>query len=177
MHSLRELEDVTRIVQKFLLNRGDLDDLIAVQQTITTWKSIKSRLELEESMELQERGTLQDQDWDSLKALLSHMSSFEELANRITNSLSRRSDTAEGINEDDVGSTPSPLQSGAREWSISPQYVPFPSSYHCSSNMARFSATLQALHQRVSELLRERDQLERDLQTQYSKASHTITRN
>lgn len=74
-------------------------------------------------MELQERGTLQDQDWDSLETLLSHVSSFEELADRITNSLSRRTDTAEGTNEYDVGSIPSSLQSGAREWSISPQYV------------------------------------------------------
>lgn len=50
-----DVDDATRIVQKFLLGRGDVSDLSAICATIDVWSSMKSRVALEKSMERQER--------------------------------------------------------------------------------------------------------------------------
>ena len=44
--ALRDLEDATRIVQKFLLGRGDASDLSAMSACISIWAAIRSRIAL-----------------------------------------------------------------------------------------------------------------------------------
>ena len=53
LQSLGDMEDASRIVQKFILGRGDATDLSAIHSTILIWASIKRRIELEKNMKLQ----------------------------------------------------------------------------------------------------------------------------
>jgi len=89
------MEDASRIVQKFLLGRGDAGDLSAIHSTILIWVSIKKRFELEKKMENKERGAIVENEWASLDALMSRMSDLRELANRISMALRHRVDVVE----------------------------------------------------------------------------------
>lgn len=83
MQALGDVEDATRIVQKFLLGRGQPSDLSAICSTIDTWTSIRNRVGLEKDMERQERSCLEDEEWASLDALMRRMSDLHELASKI----------------------------------------------------------------------------------------------
>jgi DNA mismatch repair ATPase MutS len=89
------MEDASRIVQKFILGRGDAGDLSAIHSTISVWESIRKRVELEKKMEKKERGAIVESDWASLNALMSRMSDLRELANRISMALRHKVDVAE----------------------------------------------------------------------------------
>lgn len=47
MQYLRRLEDTSRIVQRFLLRKGDVSDLLTIKETIALWQLIKSRIEID----------------------------------------------------------------------------------------------------------------------------------
>jgi DNA mismatch repair ATPase MutS len=83
LEALANVEDITRIVQKLLLGRGNSSDLLAVNTTIRVWQSVMKRVELEKNMEGQERGHVDQDEWASLDALMSRMSDLPDLFNRI----------------------------------------------------------------------------------------------
>lgn len=83
IQSLFQLEDATRILQKFLLGRGDSADLIAISTTVEVWSSVQRRLELEKDMELCERGNSVQNEWASLEIVLSRLHSLNALVTRI----------------------------------------------------------------------------------------------
>ena len=80
---LKRLEDASRIVQRFLLGKGDVADLSTIRSAIDIWEEIKSRIELEFQMESQERPTERDEEWLDLRRLLNRMADLNMLALRI----------------------------------------------------------------------------------------------
>ncbi|KAF8587368.1 hypothetical protein K439DRAFT_1652351 [Ramaria rubella] len=80
---LKRLEDASRIVQKFLLGKGDVTDLFAIKCAIEIWDDIKSRLDIEYKLEKQELSTGIDADWSDIRRLLNRISNLEGLAKRI----------------------------------------------------------------------------------------------
>lgn len=74
---LRRLEDTYRIVQRFLLRKGDVYDLLAIKETIGLWKVIKSRIETEYS------GERTKEQYTTLRQLLNNVSDLTALATRI----------------------------------------------------------------------------------------------
>lgn len=90
LQALSDMEDASRIVQKFLVGRGDASDLAAIHATILIWSSIKKRLELERLMESKEKYAIDENEWTSLDALLSRMTDLHELAEKIGLALRRR---------------------------------------------------------------------------------------
>lgn len=80
---LKRLEDASRIVQRFLLGKGDVTDLSAIKSAIDIWEDVKSRIEMEYQMEMQRRPPAADNEWLDLKGLLDRMANLQRLALRI----------------------------------------------------------------------------------------------
>lgn len=79
---LKGIEDVTRIVQRFLFNKGGVEDLAAIKDTIEMWVLIKERILIEGQQHTVE-GSEKDPDWNSLVALVSRMQHLQDVARRI----------------------------------------------------------------------------------------------
>ncbi|KAJ7492881.1 muts domain V-domain-containing protein [Mycena latifolia] len=171
--ALASAEDAGRIVQKFLLGRGDPGDLHAVNSTIHVWAALKRRIAQErehEALEAAEREIeFEDAQWASLDALMARMSDLQALSDRIGAALKRGDpgkDTPVTIDSDDTDSEGSlgseiPKASwklGNNNWTIKPE----------------FSEKLMSLHVVLEELLRRREQLQADLQLRYDAASLTL---
>ena len=130
VQNLRDAEDATRIVQKFLLGRGSYHDLTAICTTIDIWTSIKERILMEKSMEGRDVEHIDDAEWASIEALMDRLSDLDSLARRIRMSLSQRETT---VSEGDVDIeselptiTPVPVRDprnplGITEWIIKPE--------------------------------------------------------
>ncbi|CAL1696168.1 unnamed protein product [Somion occarium] len=171
---LNDIEDAARIVQKFLLGRGDASDLLAICNTINIWTSIQNRIRLEREME-QRRGAPLENDWASLDALLTRVSDLGDLARTIDRALARRDqDTRSPVTDEgaadssgidgfdstltdtlDGPSSPSGIQGN---WTIKPE----------------FSEYLTNLHATLSDLVNRREKLERRLQAEYDAPSLTL---
>lgn len=93
------MEDASRITQKFLLGRGDISDLSSLHATITAWTAVRRRMELERTMEQQERGTIQVEDWSSVTALMARLNDMQALAKRIGLAVHLNSTTASTSDE------------------------------------------------------------------------------
>lgn len=79
---LYQIEDASRIVQKFLLGRGDANDLLAIRDTINITDQIKTRILQERELELQ--GNIsRAEDWHYADILLDRMRDLTALAVRI----------------------------------------------------------------------------------------------
>lgn len=83
VQDLGETEDTTRIVQRFLLGRGQPSDLAAIKTTIQTWAGIKGRVALEKDMEVRERGVIDEDEWSSIDALMDRMHNLDHLVGMI----------------------------------------------------------------------------------------------
>lgn len=83
IQDLSEGEDTIRIVQRFTLGRGQPSDLVAIKNTIQIWSRIKGRITLEKDMELKERGTVDEDAWSSIDALMRGMHDLDYLAGMI----------------------------------------------------------------------------------------------
>lgn len=77
------MEDSSRIVQKFLLGRGDLSDLSSLHTAITVGTSIQQRIDLERKMEQLERGNIQEVEWSSMDTLMARLNDLQKIADRI----------------------------------------------------------------------------------------------
>ena len=135
VQQLGNVEDTTRIIQKFLSGRGDASDLLAVCSTIGVWASITSRIQIEKEAELQRREVLGD-DWTSLNMLLTGMCDLRSLADSINRALVQgdaaytstgdvpSSGIREGttdISDSDMDTLLSSSVNG--NWTIRPEYV------------------------------------------------------
>ena len=81
--SLRGIGDVARVLQKFLLGRGNTDDVIAVSNAISVWSSVKCRLSLERELHTKEGDPSLEREWAAVDALLSQMEDLPELERKI----------------------------------------------------------------------------------------------
>ncbi|KAH9004188.1 muts domain V-domain-containing protein [Lactarius hatsudake] len=155
---LRGIDDVTRTVQKFLLGRGSTSDIAAISTAISTWSFIKGRILLERELQLREQNNHLDPEWASVDALTLRMEDLTELARKIQTALD--SATTQGSSEtfeEDAILAQEQWQQGHR-WSINPE----------------FSEELSALHTRFQGLLKQREDLESDLQRHYNAPSLTL---
>jgi len=129
---LKRIEDASRIVQRFLLGKGDVDDLSAIQSAIEIWGEVKSRIDVESQIAAPDASDGGDH-WVDLKRLLSRVSDLRGLALRIAmavdpNVVNVHSspdigpdppiDDREAVRVNDVAK---PLGAGQLKWSIKPE--------------------------------------------------------
>jgi DNA mismatch repair ATPase MutS len=178
---LDEVEDTTRIVQRFLLGRGDPGDLVSISKTINVWSAIHKRLELEKQMESSERGFLLSEDWSSVDALLCRMVDLQDLESRINLALRNVETTDESRDDQDADNS---LPADAEEPSKIGFKFDIPSRYFIRPEYAalsiqtlityvswsRFSSQLASLHNNLTDLLEQRRKMERQLQVDYGEA-------
>lgn len=128
--SLRDAEDATRIVQKFLLGRGNYADLTAICTTIDIWSSIRERILMEKRMGGRGDEKVDDAEWASIGALMKRLSDLDGLARRIRLSLVQRETTvSDGVDvaDDEIPSVAAmPVRDprntlGITEWTIKPE--------------------------------------------------------
>ncbi|CDO72395.1 hypothetical protein BN946_scf184977.g94 [Trametes cinnabarina] len=164
---LRDAEDATRIVQKFLLGRGSFFDLSAICTTIDIWSSIKAKILEEREIERQEGRLIDESQWASIIALMDRLSDLSGLGSKIRMALVQRTPAA--IEDEEIAehlpSSLSPMQTrdfrnplGLLEWTIRPE----------------FSSQLKTLHSTLQSLLDEKDKLERRLQTLFDAPTLTL---
>ncbi|KAK7694483.1 hypothetical protein QCA50_001669 [Cerrena zonata] len=163
---LNDIEDAARIIQRFLLGRGDASDLLAICNTINIWTSIRNRIFLERDIELRRASELEP-EWAGLDALITRLTDLSDLSRTIDRALVRREygdtvisaddnngETAEDPASGNVPSIPG-VQGG---WTIKPE----------------FSKHLTSLHTSLSDLINQREKLERRLQAEYDAPSLTL---
>jgi len=81
---LSRAEDAGRIVQKFLLGRGDPSDLLSLSAGIQTWASVAEKVRHERVIEAHERASVDcTHEWASINTLLGRMADLGELGDRI----------------------------------------------------------------------------------------------
>ncbi|EPQ60899.1 hypothetical protein GLOTRDRAFT_30591, partial [Gloeophyllum trabeum ATCC 11539] len=168
--TLNGLEDTTRLVQKFLSGRGDAHDLSSISSTISTWTSITNRLDLEKQMEEAEHASISIEGWTSVDLLVSRLHNLQHLADRINGALltsqatSREPGESSGAVEDPGGDEISLNAFAAfrygtmSKWNIHPEY----------------SDSIRALHSKLRELLKLKDELEERLRRTYDAPSLTL---
>ncbi|CAK5279975.1 unnamed protein product [Mycena citricolor] len=170
--ALASSEDAGRIVQRFLLGRGDANDLHAVNSTIGVWRNLASRIMQERDQEMAETARqsmeFKADEWASMDALIGRLCDLSELSARITSALKPKEpgnqsggqhafegDDAE-VPESDV--TKPAWKFGATGWTIRPE----------------FSEKLLSLHTTLEDLLNQRERLQADLQLTYDAPSLTL---
>ncbi|KAK2461757.1 hypothetical protein APHAL10511_006220 [Amanita phalloides] len=164
--ALKDVEDVGRISQKFLLGRGDFNDLLALSKTIHVWSNIRLRIEEEKRLEMAECHDFKGDDWNNIFTLVSRMAALDDLSNKIVNAI------------DDVGASPE----GPRPVIEFPSVTTDPAmsesaSQFCSGKWLirqSFSEKIRSLHTRLKELIDQRGRLERDLQCVYNAPSLSL---
>jgi len=124
---LRGIDDVTRVVQRFLLGRANTDDVATISTAISVWSIIKNRLSLERELRFKEDCD-SEREWASINALISRMQSLPELERKIQASIdgpsTRPGGSIETVDEDAIIahglSADDKWQQGYR-WSINPE--------------------------------------------------------
>jgi len=134
---LKRIEDASRIVQKFLLGKGDTDDLLAIKYTINVWSQMKKMIELEMSMKTNQG--VDDNMWKNLQLVMGRFKDLEALSSAIDSAVDenalRRKDEAVEEEASSVGDQPKEvvlqgpsskfLNSKSIVWTIKSQYVIF----------------------------------------------------
>lgn len=162
---LVEAADVTRIVQRFLLGRGDVGDLRTVASTVDYWRAIHERIRLEKTIEFAE--ATGGVEWASLEDLFSRLVDLSDLSARIGSAL-----TSSSFDNEDVA-----VEGGAEE--VSSSGLPQPALTLNTSEIKwticpEFSPHLAALHQQLKSLIDDRLRLETTMQTKFNAPSLTL---
>ena len=174
---LHESEDIGRVSQRCLLGRGDANDLLALGRTIHVWSNIKLRIEEEKRLEKSERPRFDQEDWNNIDSLVSRMSTFGALAEKISSAI-EDGDLAAGSVEHpdtDVGTileepgqaTNGGPRFGGGRWMIKPRSVGHILPIRLLKTVCSFSKKIATLHLRLTDLLGERERLELHLQKTY----------
>ncbi|RDB28400.1 MutS 1, partial [Hypsizygus marmoreus] len=168
--ALGEAEDTGRIIQKFLLGRGDTSDLLAVKRTTRIWSTIMDKVTEEKRLEAVEREHFNSDDWTSIDSLMTRMVGLHDLSRRIAMALEDTGpdlkvpdaleENQDDVNEESPGDTDSIVnwRFGPGKWTIKPG----------------FSSTLTTLHNSLRIFHREREKLEQELQLKYDAPSLTL---
>jgi len=93
---LKEMDDVSRLCQRFLLGRADFNDLIAIKSAIGAWETMKQNCLNERLLEATEnRLPLYSKEWASLESLLQRMDDLTNLHNKISEAIIVNCDSTE----------------------------------------------------------------------------------
>ena len=84
---LRGIDDVARVLQKFLLGRGNTDDVVAISTAISAWSFVGTRLSLERKLHTKEGDRNSEREWAAIDALLLQMEDLPELDRKIRASM------------------------------------------------------------------------------------------
>jgi DNA mismatch repair ATPase MutS len=127
---LRGIDDVARVLQKFLLGRGNSDDVVAISTAISVWSFVRTRLSLEQKLRTKEGDRNLEGEWAPLDALLSQMEDLPELERKIQASMDDDPTRLENLPERAEGDTITPQELSAEDkWqqgyrrSINPECV------------------------------------------------------
>lgn len=127
---LKEVDDVGRLCQKFLLGRAGFDDLVAIRATIDLWTSLKKRCDHEKYLEsLEKSGNFQLDDWSAVDVLFLRLTDLDTLSDSISKAIAIGStgsteepdmdeDTQKEDNTEGLLFAEKP---DLRKWKISPQ--------------------------------------------------------
>jgi DNA mismatch repair ATPase MutS len=125
---LRGVDDVARVVQKFLLGRGNTDDVLTIGTAISVWSFVKSRLSLERKLHSKEGDHDSEREWACIHALISQIEDLPGLERKIQASMdpTRLGSSLESTEEDTISpqelSAEDKWQLGHR-WTINPEFV------------------------------------------------------
>ncbi|KAF8167902.1 muts domain V-domain-containing protein [Crassisporium funariophilum] len=166
---LKEIDDVGRLCQKFLLGRADFNDLVAIHTTVEIWSNIQKRFQQEKVSETVERPTgLVKDEWHHLDTLLSQMCHLDALTDNISkailvnfnhaNPANLVDGAAQNLEEGLETQLPFPDHTDIRKWTINPS----------------FSKDLSRLHMLLRKLLQQKKELEGKLQLEYDVPSLTL---
>jgi hypothetical protein len=74
-------------VQKFLLGRGNTDDVAVISMAISVWSNVKRKLSFERERHVKEGNRSSEREWTSLDALISRMEDLPGLERKIRASM------------------------------------------------------------------------------------------
>jgi DNA mismatch repair ATPase MutS len=83
---LKGLEDVSRIVQKLTLGRGETDDLLNIRKAILGWNQLFRRLQFERQSDLKKKPDALE-DWRCMDLLVSQIVDLNPLVERIEHAI------------------------------------------------------------------------------------------
>ncbi|KAI0036660.1 muts domain V-domain-containing protein [Vararia minispora EC-137] len=160
--------DLTRVVQKFTLGRGDASDLLIISSTIAIWKTLKERINLERIMEAKERSEFIAEDWANLVALVGRLDSVEDLDVKIKSAIPVKDLVEDEEPTDEDGPDASALDN-----------VDLNADFKLQNNLRftvhpDFSEELTRLHQKLEELTLRKHEMEQMFKTAYSAPSLTL---
>lgn len=133
---LNEIDDVSRLCQRFLLGRADFGDLASIRNTIHFWTSLKNICGQEKAIEQKEDpDNHRLSEWDAIDALLQRLTNLENVSERIENAIIidsnggiESNDTLETNEDIDIHNDPQTLaliseKPESHKGFINPQYV------------------------------------------------------
>ncbi|KAF6766398.1 MutS2 protein [Ephemerocybe angulata] len=159
IEKLKEMGDIGRIVQRFILKRGDISDLLSVKKTIDLWEDVIKCLELENKMESRQMS----QEWAQADLFRKRMHNLGKLSARINDTVIDTADVQTlGDEDENAASLDSAPASATLEkpgrWTIK----------------HGFSPTLAAFHSGLDELSKQKDELEDRLRVAFDAPSLTL---
>ncbi|KAF5382994.1 hypothetical protein D9757_006346 [Collybiopsis confluens] len=182
---LAKAEDASRIVQKFLLGKGDPTDLLALTATVKIWNEIKRRVAHEREMEALEKISFDPHQWNSLDTLTNRMVNLEDLGRKI--SFAVDSPKGDGLypssNEEHSDAEENSIRP---EWNhgrtkfrikIKPEFVLVSSGRVALRKLTvicRFSPTLLEMNSILDDLWDQKAKMEERLQLKYDAPSLTL---
>lgn len=125
---MNDVEDTSRVVQKFVLGRGNVGDLSSIYLTIKVWTSIKERIEQERAIEWAKLENPLSDEWAGVDALLERMTDLGPLATRIAFALvdqqseAGSEETLDHLDDDAVESHEMVISFASAHWKIKPKY-------------------------------------------------------
>ncbi|KIK71237.1 hypothetical protein GYMLUDRAFT_66444 [Collybiopsis luxurians FD-317 M1] len=168
---IAKAEDAGRIVQKFLLGKGDPNDLLALTATVNIWNDIKRRVTHEREMEALEQTSFNSKEWGSLETLIKRMANVEDLAQKISlaveNSSPFKGDESYVSSELNEGSGVVDESALRPEWSYG--RIKFRIKIR-----PEFSPTLLELNSMLKDLWDQKAKMEEKLQLKYDAPSLTL---
>ncbi|KAK7058773.1 hypothetical protein VNI00_001397 [Paramarasmius palmivorus] len=167
---LTKAEDAGRIVQKFVLGKGEPNDLLALASAIRTWSSVVEKVKLERDMEARERQNFSVSEWISMNGLMSRVVGLDDLAQRIGTAIVKYDGpTEQAISEDDLAT-----DSGADALSVNRFDWRFGRSRFGVKINPEFSEDLKSIHTTLQDLLAKKEKLEERLQLTYDAPSLSL---
>lgn len=127
---LKEMDDVTRLCQRFLLGRADFSDVIGIKTAIGTWDTLKRNCENEKLLEgAENRLPPYSSEWASVESLLHRMNNIGDLYDKISQAVIVNCDSTElwlgestmMENEDSNNEISNAAKS--KKWSINPRHA------------------------------------------------------
>ncbi|KLO13966.1 hypothetical protein SCHPADRAFT_873402 [Schizopora paradoxa] len=178
MQCLKKAGDAAKILQRFSLGRGDVDDLLQIKHTISTWHTIKQRILLERTRVVSEDG-VSGRHWGCMDILLSKVANLASIAVRIEHAVEINQSTGavppdevnEVIGEDLVSSDASLSSSLDIRWRLTNLLTGNDVLWRIKP---QFSEDLDELHCRLRKSLVEKRDLESRFKEQYDAPSLSL---